>query len=226
MTQFMYVHPEEVYGGRPAVISHVTQLKENNPNLTVIDVGASHNPFHLGFLTHTVDFQPFPNDLDSSRVQHQFIGNLNSFNTWNEILRYIDEKRSGEKFDFCNCTHTLEDLAYPMLALEMMPKIAKQGFIAVPSKYWELQRRELWRGADHHRWIWDISKDGQILVAYPKISLIDYLNYFPYNKLIEESAHSELRVAWFDDIKFEVINNDYLGPDPVVVRKMYQDLIP
>ena len=127
------------------------------------------------------------------------------------------------KFSFCNCTHTLEDIADPMVALKYMPMIAEQGFIAVPSKYYELQRRESFRGAIHHRWIWNGRNNR--LVGYPKINLIEYISYGEYDKIIAEQSETELRVFWQDDIDYEIINNDYLGPTREAVIDMYVDLI-
>jgi hypothetical protein len=111
------------------------------------------------------------------------------------------------------------------MALKYIPKIAKEGFIAVPSKYYELQRRDFFRGAIHHRWIFDISKTGK-LVAYPKINLIETLTWYPHGAIIEERADTELRLFWKDSIDFEVINNDYLGPTREAVIEMYQNLMP
>ena len=120
--------------------------------------------------------------------------------------------------------HTLEDIAYPMAALKYMPLIAKEGFIAVPSKYYELQERDLFKGGIHHRWIWD-NKDGK-LMGYPKINLIESLTYYPHGKDIESKANLELRLFWKDSIEFEIINNDYLGPTKEAVVEMYQNLMP
>jgi hypothetical protein len=215
LTQHIYIYKEELWG-RPAVLDHVRTLKNSDPNFTLIDIGASHNPFNPEFLTHTFDLRPanLPNI-------HAFSGNMNDYEDWIQLFDYVNEHG---KFSFCNCSHTLEDIAYPMAALKYMPLIANEGFIAVPSKYYELQRRQLWRGADHHRWIWD-HKDGK-LIGYPKINLIDYLNFQPYNLEIEMKGNTELRVAWRDSIDWEIINNDYLGPTVGAILAMYQNLIP
>ncbi len=215
MSQQVYVFKEELYG-RPEVIKHVTKLKEVNPNLTVLDIGATHNPFSQDFLTHTFDLRP--NEIPGIV---SFAGDINQYEDWVPLFEYVEEHG---KFDFVNCTHTLEDVAYPMAALKYMPKIAKEGFIAVPSKYYELQRRDSFRGGIHHRWIFD-SKDGK-LIAYPKINLIESLTWYPHGGEIEEKANTELRVFWKDFIDFQVINNDYLGPTREAVIEMYQQLLP
>jgi len=215
MPQQLYYFKEELYG-RPEVLAHVAKLKDHNPDFTLLDVGATHNPFNRDFLTHTFDLNP-----SGMEGVHEFSGDINCSEDWVQIFDYVQEHG---KFDFVNCTHTLEDIAYPHAALKYMPQIAKEGFIAVPSKYWELQRRDSYRGGIHHRWIFD-NKDG-ILTAYPKINLIESLTWFPHGTTIEEEAHTELRLFWKDSIDFRVINNDYLGPTAEAVVEMYKNLIP
>lgn len=212
MSQVFNYHPHEMYGGRPQVMSYVNKLKDQNPDLTVIDIGAAWNPFDPKLVTHTLDINPvnLPNVTS-------FYGNMNDYETWEVLFEYVEKHG---KFDFCNCTHVLEDIAYPMTALRYMPRIAKQGFIAVPSLYWELERREAFRGGHHHRWIFT-EKDNK-LVAYPKINLIDFINY--NDSIISTKANLELRMFWKDTIEYEVINNDYLGPSFEDVVEMYTGL--
>jgi len=214
MTQRLYIHQEELWG-RPDVLAHVEQLKAQTPNFTLLDIGATHNPFNKDYLTHTFDLRP------AGRTDVvEFAGNINNAEDWVQLFDYVEKHG---KFSFCNCTHTLEDIADPMVALKYMPMIAEQGFIAVPSKYYELQRRESFRGAIHHRWIWNGRNNR--LVGYPKINLIEYISYGEYDKIIAEQSETELRVFWQDDIDYEIINNDYLGPTREAVIDMYVDLI-
>lgn len=215
MSQRMYFYQEELWG-RPEVLNYVRNLKQFNPNFTLIDLGASWNHFSTEFLTHTFDLNPhaIPN-------VKAFSGDLNDYESWMQLFDHV--KQHG-KFDFANCTHTLEDIAYPIAALKYLPRIAKEGFIAVPSKYWELERRDLMRGGHHHRWIFDIADDT--LLAYPKLNLIEYMTiYNEKHETIMQNCKLELRVWWKDDIKFAVINNDYLGPTFQDVVNMYHGLM-
>lgn len=215
MSQRLHFYQEELWG-RPEVLSYVANQKQQNPNFSLIDIGASWNHFSADYLTHTFDLNPhnIPN-------VHAFRGDMNDYEDWQQIFDYV--KLHG-KFDFCNCTHTLEDIAYPMAALKYMPRIAKEGFIAVPSKFWELQRRDLMRGGHHHRWIFD-DQDGTLL-AYPKVNLIEYMQkYDMMNDLIQTNSNLELRIWWKDSITFQVINNDYLGPTFQDVINMYDLLL-
>lgn len=62
-----------------------------------------------------------------------------------------------ELFDYCICTHTLEDLYNPFLALNYMSRIAKAGVITMPTMTDELSPVQSlnWSGYIHHRWIFE-----------------------------------------------------------------------
>lgn len=221
MTQQLYLsdrdQQEWPWHTRPEVLNAVDNLKKSRANFTLIDIGASYNPFNTEYLTHTFDIMNKPID-----GKHHFVGNMNRHQDWQQLLDYVEEHG---KFTFCNCTHTLEDIANPMLALEYMPLIAEQGFIAMPSKYNELQRREgPFRGTMHHRWIWNIENNR--LIAYPKISALENMMFYPHEVYIETRAESELRMFWIDTIDFAVVNNDYLGPTADAIYNIYRKLLP
>jgi hypothetical protein len=197
---------------RPEVIEKIAALNVK----TVLDVGGSWNSYLGSLITHVFDLH----DPNLPNV-HWFQGSINSYEGWKPILDYVE---INGKFDFVNCTHTLEDLAYPEAALRYLPQVAKSGFIAVPSKYWELERRQIFRGGHHHRWIFD-SRDG-VLTAWPKINLIEYM--IPYNDIqdqIEKNCKKELRMFWEDTIEWKIINDDYLGPTFEDVVNYYHNLI-
>lgn len=203
---------------RHEVIRAVDELKiARGEQFSLIDIGASHNAFNREYLTHTFDI--IPTEMEGV---HGFIGNMNKYEDWLPILEYVEQHG---KFSFANCTHTLEDLANPMLVIDMLPKIAEQGFIAVPSKYNELQRREgHFRGTMHHRWIWN-NEDGR-LIAYPKIPIIDHMTFHPLEVEIEKNSELELRMFWISDIDFAIANNDYLGPTAEAIVQLYKRLLP
>ena len=197
---------------RPEVVQKIIDTKSK----TVLDVGGSWNTYLKDYVTHTFDlFDPNIPGI------HWFKGNLNSYEGWKPIFDYVEK---NGKFDFVNCTHVLEDISYPEAALRYMPLVAKRGFIAVPSKYWELQRRDLLRGGHHHRWIYDNRND--VLTMWPKINLIEFM--IPYDEFqpqIDLHANKELRMFWEDTIDYKIINDDYLGPTFQDVIRFYHDLV-
>ena len=92
---------------------------------------------------------------------------------WLSLLELVE--REG-KFDYAICTHTLEDVYSPVVALEMMPRIAKAGIISMPSLWAELNHVEStqWLGFMHHRWIFDFDKEGNMLLL-PKLGFLSSL---------------------------------------------------
>ena len=126
-----------------------------------------------------------------------FYGDICEPEVWEEIL--LDVEKNG-KFDFSICTHVLEDVTNPHYVCRMLSKISKYGFIAVPSKFAELKRREgAWKGYLHHRWVFNI--ENKSVMAYPKLSGIDhavFLDLIPTNNV---EHVEEIQIVWIDDVK-------------------------
>jgi hypothetical protein len=148
-----------------------------------------------------------------------FVANLNKHDDWKEILEYV--KQNG-KFSYAICSHTLEDIANPTLAMDMMPMIATDGYIAVPSKYREFSFIEgKYRGYIHHRWIFAIHENQ--CIGFPKINYIDSVNTFDAVAHVSNSC-SDLSFYWKGEMKIHYINNNYLGPSVDHVVNYYNQL--
>jgi SAM-dependent methyltransferase len=71
-------------------------------------------------------------------------------------------------FDFAVCTFTLEDLRDPIRVCQEMSRVARAGYIEVPSILDELAWRNPepsggpWVGHCHHRWLCSI-QDGELV---------------------------------------------------------------
>jgi hypothetical protein len=168
-----------------------------------------------------IDFNNSP--ITNSNIKH-FNCDITHPDSWNNIIQYV---KDNGKFDFCICTHTLEDIINPAYVCEQIVKISNSGYIAVPSKYKELSRFELsnnsYRGYIHHRWIFDIVKDN-VFLGYPKINYVENSNIF--DKVADnDSEKTDLSFFWKDNIDIQYINNNYLGPDVTSVIKYYNNLI-
>jgi len=197
------------------------QYLEDQQFKRVIDIGFYINSWSRKYTTHYVDI----NKSDVENVKG-FIGNISTYGIWEEVL---DDVKQNGKFDFAICTHTLEDISSPNMVCELLPRIAKEGYIAVPSKYMELVRHEGlghhagyidnrggYRGWIHHRWIFN--KIENDFWGYPKLSFTEYVNDFG----LANSSKQDLRFFWKDDFKLNVIGNDFLGPTDIAVREMYK----
>eukprot|EP00747_Dinoflagellata_sp_TGD_P179638 gnl/TRDRNA2_/TRDRNA2_30741_c0_seq1.p1 gnl/TRDRNA2_/TRDRNA2_30741_c0~~gnl/TRDRNA2_/TRDRNA2_30741_c0_seq1.p1 ORF type:complete len:350 (+),score=39.62 gnl/TRDRNA2_/TRDRNA2_30741_c0_seq1:49-1098(+) len=171
----------------------------------------------------------------------RFSMDVNSESAWAEVLAHVEQQG---KFDFAVATHILEDIANPATVVMMLPRIAKRGIIASPTKFLELKRgietpswhipgeepaypaRSLYRGHIHHRWIFTV-KDGT-LVAIPKLPFLETESVFDrvasrhcsLNATCRPSA-IDLGIEWEDDIPFRLLNRGFMGPTPVALMQMF-----
>ena len=136
---------------------------------------------------------------------------------WRKLHDLVEQQG---KFDYCICTHTLEDIYNPIVALDNMPKIAKSGIITMPCARTELSHIEnsSWLGFIHHRWIYDI--DGNTMLVIPKLNFLDSIVTSPF-----EPNLTEIRYEWSETIPYKIFMNNYLGPNVNTVISKYQELI-
>jgi hypothetical protein len=185
--------------GRAEVLDYL----DANPNFTVIDIGATRDPWAGGRITAVVDI-----DAENAPPNVKaFEGNVSLPYVWAEIADYVQE---NGKFDYAICTGMLEDIALPKLVCDQLGNIAKEGYISVPSKYSELTRVNLpWRGWMHHRWIFNLDRDG-FFTAYPKLTFVEHIPKF--NDVAEQACDEniEIGVWWKEKIGLKVFNNDFI----------------
>ena len=201
-----------------------TFLKANPQG--VVDIGGAMGSWIDEYVSAYLDWNA-TKYLNGKTKALLFDGNISDCEGWVSILAYVE---NNGKFSFAVCTQTLEDIRNPSLVLQMLPKIAKQGYIDVPSKYHEFRINEKpdplssWGldsntiGYTGHRWIMNMV-DG-IFEMYPKLPFVEHLiglkwlNSDPPEKMM-------LCFWWKDDIPFRIVGNDFLGPNPPSVYKMY-----
>lgn len=201
---------------RDHVLDFLKAQKAACPTFSVIDVGAAANPWTAEVLDATFDAS------DCSVSPLQFKGNLNSMSDWQKVLQHVAQHG---KFSYSICTHTLEDLAFPSLVMDMLPLISEAGFISVPSKHIELLRIEgPYRGFIHHRWIFcNRGKDEVVLV--PKVPLVEHLLINNEDEWRSQPHLHELQIHWRKGLRYTMLNNDYLGPTAGAVVNMYSEIL-
>ncbi len=184
--------------------------------LKAIDIGGA-TSFADGHLDAIVDIgQPL------AKSKHVFLGNINLPETWEPVLEHV--KKHG-KWDFAICTHTLEDISNPLMVCRYIERIAKAGFIAFPSKYYEFGRFgvDTYRGFIHHRWIFDMV-DGE-LVGYPKINYVEHKKFDAIAAHPDVENRKELSLLWEGEIGLKLVNDDFLGPNEEAVMGYYDELL-
>jgi hypothetical protein len=196
------------------LIGDVKKLISDN-NYKTIDIGAS------------LQFWSYPECkfvADIVKIEQEgvkfFDFNIQNKNTWTELLNYVEEHG---KFDYSICSHTLEDVITPTDLLELLPKISKKGYIAVPSKYNEFMF--LWdnkyRGNAHHKQIIDVKDD--MICIYPKYPFIEVFE--ETDKVLENNLGNELVVFWEDEIPYKFFAQDNIfHSDGDLIKQFYKQI--
>ena len=203
-------------GDRTSLIDFIKTQKTKG-KFSVVDVGGSVGGWSAPYVDAIVDFNPMQNTNSNIKL---FKCDITNPNDYSEIYNYIE---SNGKFDFCICTHTLEDIMNPVFVCEQIEKIANAGYIAFPTKYRELSRyiefaNYNFRGYMHHRWIFTI-KDN-VVIGFPKINYIETNDIFDY--VADRSDNMmDLSFWWTDKIDIRYINDNYLGPSGNAIISYY-----
>ena len=104
-------------------------------------------------------------------------------------------------FDFAICSQMLEDLRDPLRVCSELGRVAKAGYIEVPSRLEEQTRwlNGAWAGWNHHRWICEV-RDDQIDFV-PKGSLLDVRRDLcvPHRVWARAGAEARVQALWWTD---------------------------
>jgi FkbM family methyltransferase len=206
-------------GIRQHVINYVKNKKKGNQNYKVIDIGGSvdYTNWSHSVTDYIVEINPPPKDI--SNITY-FKLNVNFETEWDVLFNFV--KNNG-KFDFCICSHIIEDISLPQVLLQNINKIAKEGFISIFSKYREFSKIEGdYLGYIHHRWIYSIKNNK--LLGFPKVNFIDKEPNLINIGDISNNVF-DLSFFWKNDIDYSFINNNYLGPTVNDVKKYYNKLL-
>lgn len=117
--------------------------------------------------------------------------------TW--IQRDICEKTPfpfrDKELDFVVCSHTLEDIRDPLWVCSEMIRVAKAGYIEVPSRIWETCRGHEpgIAGLSHHRWLIDI--EGHDIRFLSKLHRVHNWRYSLPNR-VRKALTEEQSVQW------------------------------
>ena len=209
---------EAIYsnGDRSNLLMMIETRKQMG-KFTVIDIGGSMCGWSCNHVDVLVDFNDPPPGANPNIVH--FKCDITHPDSYVELMKYVEE---NGKFDFCICTHVLEDIMNPAFVCEKMSALAYSGYIAFPSKFRELSRFEGgYRGYIHHRWIFSV--EAGRLLGYPKIS---YLESPIFDAVADLSEHlCDMALYWNTSISIDYLNNNFLGPNVASVIQYYNGLL-
>lgn len=150
--------------------SNVEVLTEECRGLArVLDVGGGHRPFRLA--THVIDISPYDARRDFDSIDP---GNEQRFTEESWVVQDIclaPWPFPDKFFDYAVASHVLEDVRDPVTVCRELVRVAKRGYIEVPSRAREIfckarfarAKIALGRfpeiGFRHHRWFCEIEDD-------------------------------------------------------------------
>lgn len=181
----------------PANVDDV--LGRIEPDAVVLDVGGWWKPFNRA--DHVVDLLPH-----ESRGGGGSIGpgpERFSPETWHEVdicaspLPFDDNA-----FDFVYCGQTLEDVRDPIAVCNELSRVAKVGYIEVPSLWIEccygvdaLSNSDRYPGYEKHRWLVHASEEELLFI--PKLSWLSLYEFVPRDLFETHRGRQELwTTAW------------------------------
>jgi hypothetical protein len=99
------------------------------------------------------------------------------------------------QFDFAVCSHTLEDVRDPIWVCAELQRVARAGYVEVPSRLeeqsWGVHGE--WAGWSHHRWLVDVG-DGELVFGHKSHAVHRPGNHFPPG--FHATLTAERRVQW------------------------------
>ena len=99
------------------------------------------------------------------------------------------------QFDFAVCSHTLEDVRDPVWVCAELQRVARAGYVEVPSRLeeqsWGVHGE--WAGWSHHRWLIDVAGD-EIVFGHKSHAVHREGNHFPRG--FHGTLTPERRVQW------------------------------
>ena len=166
----------------------------------LLDVGGWYEPFPRA--DWVIDLMPYETRrLSESRDRERF-----DESTWVQ-LDICDREPwpfADDEFDFVTCSHVLEDVRDPVWVCSELCRVARAGYVEVPSRVeeqsWWVNGE--WAGWAHHHWLIDIDDDAIQFVFKPH-SLHAYEAYYLPAPLATALTDSERVQHLFWDGSFE-----------------------
>jgi hypothetical protein len=108
---------------------------------------------------------------------------------------------ADKQLDFVVCSHTLEDVRDPVFVCDEMVRIAKAGYIEVPSRLEEQAYgfQGPWAGWSHHRWLVDVGEGRIDFVFKHHVVHNRASDHFPPGFRDGLTAEQRVQTLWWQD---------------------------
>jgi hypothetical protein len=133
-------------------------------------------------------------------------------------------------FDVAVCSHTLEDIRDPLWVCSELIRVARRGYIEVPSRVSESSlgaERPNQAGLSHHRWLIDI--EGDRIRFLPKYHMIhsSWRFHLPASYLRSLSRQDCVQWLWWHDrFEFEEITIHGVGAQEAELERFVRHILP
>jgi hypothetical protein len=163
----------------------------------VLDVGGAMKPFNRA--NWIMDALPY-----EQRGELGTIGGATEHftkDTW--VMRDFCSREpwpfADKQVDFVICSHTLEDVRDPIWMCSEFNRIAKAGYIEVPSRLEEQTYgfQGPWTGWSHHRWLIDVDLN-EITFVHKSAVVERSDSHFPPEFRDTLSAEDRVQTFWWD----------------------------
>ena len=193
-------------------------LDSLSPTDVVLDIGGWARPFNRA--NFVMDAEPYETRGYYGALVPAQGGDKEFFDKSTWIVRDICERTpypfKDKELDFVICSHTLEDIRDPLWVCSEMIRIAKRGYIEIPSRVAETCRgiEPGQVGWSHHRWLIDTGDNHvQFTMKYHRIHS-HWRFSFPESYL--RSLTEEQLVQWlFWDSEFGFAETTIHGVDNI-----------
>ena len=165
----------------------------------VLDVGAWAQPFERA--DWVLDLLPYETrgiyGYDRETADERFAAD-----TW--IVRDVCDREpwpfEDDRFDFAVCSHTLEDLRDPVWVCSELARVARAGYVEVPSR---LEEQSLgvhgpWAGWSHHHWLCDVDGDAIQFVFKPPMVHFRDTDHFPAGFQATLTEEERVEQLWWE----------------------------
>jgi hypothetical protein len=139
-------------------------LSSLDDDALVLDVGGWAAPFNRA--DWMLDLMPY----ETRGVLGSYGPGPERFSAHTWVVRDMCDREpwpfEDDQFDFVVCATTLEDVRDPIWASREIARVAKAGYVEVPTVLAELIQgmQGPWLGHDHHRWMCEVDREANEVV--------------------------------------------------------------